>query len=275
VAVPKKIRGKRARLRQRERRGLDLRPRYRQDDLPPAPDLGIVELDDPFAPAGWINPEGTLDPQARRQQARRADGTVAAGEPEWIAPPRQRIRAIARLDPLARMYKRGQIVTAQYQAARAFQRLQETATVGNMSPADPSRVKVDGGRISDPISPARVAAARRLNSVESTLKDEHGFAGLTLTRSVLTDGRSVQKAAREFGARSTLEIRSWCWLFRRCLDVLARALGLSNTTRRPPQPVQLNGDGGIPDTADASMHADAGDLADARLRQGRPNGSGE
>jgi hypothetical protein len=106
MAVPKKrLRAKRARIRQAERRGTDLRSRYRRGDLPPAPDLAIVEFEDPYSNPGWINPEGTLDPNARQLQARRADGGLAQGAPEWTAPPRPRIRAIVRLkeDPLGKI----------------------------------------------------------------------------------------------------------------------------------------------------------------------------
>ena len=52
------------------------------------------------------------------------------------------------------------------------------------------------------------------------------------------------------------------------LVVLAKALGLANSARRPRR---LNG-GGIPDTSDSGMHARADELTDSRLRAGRPNG---
>jgi hypothetical protein len=44
---------------------------------------------------------------------------------------------------------------------------------------------------------------------------------------------TVEKTARDLGASSDCELRSWCWLFRKCLDVLAKAFGLANTTARP------------------------------------------
>jgi hypothetical protein len=81
MAVPKKrIRAKRA--RSHWRRGLDLRGHYRPGDLPPGPDLAILEYDDAF---------GALDAQAQRQQARRADGAVAEGAPEWVVPPKPKV----------------------------------------------------------------------------------------------------------------------------------------------------------------------------------------
>ena len=120
-----------------------------------------------------------------------------------------------------------------------------------------------------------MAAATRLRSVEGTLKDWHGFAGLSLMRSVLTGGKSVDKAARDFGASSEREARFWGLLFRKYLDVLAKALGFASSAKRSTRPRRVQYDS-APEVSDLSLHADADDLADARLRQGRPklNGGG-
>jgi hypothetical protein len=120
-----------------------------------------------------------------------------------------------------------------------------------------------------------MAAATRLRSVEGTLKDWHGHAGLSLTRCVLTGGKSVDKAARDFGASSEREARFWGLLFRKCLDVLAKALGFASSAKRPTRSRRVQHDS-APEVSDRSLHADAGDLADARLRRGRPkNGSSQ
>ena len=180
---------------------------------------------------------------------------------------RQFTRGSDRQDACARR----QVDAAQYQAARAYQQLYDRATIGNLSPADPSRIRVDGGKAPDPISAARMAAATRLRSVERTLSDWHGFAGLNLTRCVLTGGKSVDKDARDFGASSEREARFWGLLFRKCLDVLAKALGFANSAKRPTRPRCIQYDS-APDASESGLHADAGDLADVRLRGGRPNG---
>src|SRR5262249_39780066 len=134
------------------------------------------------------------------------------------------------------------------------------------------RPRVDGGKAPDPISATRMAAATRLRSVEGTLKDWHGHAGLSLTRCVLTGGKSVDKAARDFGASlSEREARFWGLLFRKCLDVLAKALGFASSANRPTRSRRVQNDS-APEASDPSLHADAGDLADARLRSGRSNG---
>jgi hypothetical protein len=55
-------------------------------------------------------------------------------------------------------------VGLQHVADGDFGGLHETATIGNLSPADLLRPRVDGGRISDPVSDARIAATRRLTA---------------------------------------------------------------------------------------------------------------
>jgi hypothetical protein len=273
MAPPKRPRAKRARAHWRGRRGHDLRPQYRKSDLPATAHIAVTSIEDVYAPVGRVDSSGILHTEAELRRVRHSDGTLAEGAPAWTPPQRPTATVIVNLreDPIGRMHKRRQVDDAQYGAARAFQQLYDRATIGNLSPADPSRVRVDGGRVPDPISAARMAAAKRLRSVEGTLQSEHGFVGLTLTRCVLTGGQTVDKTARDFGARSELERRWWGLLLHKCLDVLAKALGFSNSARRPRR-VRLNGDGGIPDPEAVYMRASAVDLVDPRLRSGRPKG---
>jgi hypothetical protein len=271
MATPKRLRAKRARARQRERRGYDLRPQYREGDLPATVNIAITSIENPYAEAGRVDRAGNLDVEAQLEPVRHRDGSLSEGAPAWTPPERPRSTVVVSLreDPIGRMHARRQVDQAQYSAARAYQRLYDCATIGNLSPADPSRIRVDGGRFPDPISAARMTAAKQLRSVEGTLKEWHGFAGLSLTRSVLTGGKSVDKAARDFGAETEREARFWGLLFRKCLDVLAKALGFANSTKRPTRPRRNQYDS-APDANEPSLHADAGDLADARLRRGRP-----
>jgi hypothetical protein len=273
MAAPKRLRAKRARARQRERRGYDLRPQYRESDLPTTAHVAVTTIEDAYAPAGRVDKAGILHVEAELEPVRRRDGTLSEGAPAWTPPARPRSTVIVNLreDPIGRMHARRQVDEAQYSAARAYQRLYDCATFGNLSPADPSRIRVDGGKAPDPISAARMAAATRLRSVEGTLKDWHGHAGLSLTRCVLTGGKSVEKSARDFGASSSRETRFWGLLFRKCLDVLAKALGFASSAKRPTRPRRVQHDS-APEAHDPSLHADAGDLADARLRCGRPLG---
>jgi hypothetical protein len=273
MAPLRKLRAKRARARWREKRGHDLRPHYREGDLPATAHVAITTIEDAYAPVGRVDSAGNLDVEARLEPVQHDDGTLSEGAPAWTPPSKPIARVIISLrgDVLGRMHCRRQINEAQYSAARAYQQLYDRATIGNLSPADPSRIRVDGGKAPDPISAARMAAATRLRSVEGTLKDWHGYAGLSLTRCVLTGGKSVDKAARDFGAETEREARFWGLLFRKCLDVLAKALGFSNSAKRPTRPRRTQYDS-APDASEPSLHANAGDLADARLRRGRPNG---
>jgi len=209
------------RARWREKRGHDLRPQYREADLPATAHLAVTTIEDAYAPAGRVDKAGILHVEADLEPVRRRDGTLSEGRPAWRPPERPKSTVIVNLreDPIGRMHARRQVDEAQYSAARAYQRLYDCATIGNLSPADPSRIRVDGGKAPDPISAARMAAATRLRGVEGTLKDWHGHAGLSLTRCVLTGGKSVDKAARDFGASSERDVRWWGQLLRRCLDV--------------------------------------------------------
>src|SRR6516164_11418601 len=274
MASLKRIRAKRARAHwQRQRRAHDLRPHYREADLPATAHVGVVSFEDPYQPAGRVDRAGNLDVEARLEPVQHHDGSLSEGAPAWVPPSRPTLTAVVSLreDPIGRMHARRQVDAAQYNAARAYQQLYDRATIGTLSPADPSRIRVDGGRTPDPISAARMAAAARLRSVESTLQGQHGYIGLTLTRSVLTGGRSIEKSARDFGASSERDVRWWGNLLRRCLDVLAKALGFANSAKRPTRPRRGQYDS-APEVSEPSLHADAGDLADARLRSGRPNG---
>ena len=76
-------------------------------------------------------------------------------------------------------------------------------------------------------------------------------------------------------AASGQERRNVTWLFRQALNVVAKAFGFSTSTARPYQaPVDGAGDGVLNPVDDPARHADAGDLADSRLRsaRGRVNG---
>jgi hypothetical protein len=274
MASPKRLRAKRARARWREKRGHDLRPQYREADLPATAHVAVTTIEDAYAPAGRVDRAGNLDVEARLEPVRHRDGTLSEGAPAWRPPERPRSTVIVNLreDPIGRMHARRQVDEAQYSAARVYQRLYDCATIGNLSPADPSRIRVDGGKAPDPISASRMAAATRLRSVEGTLKDWHGHAGLSLTLCVLTGGKSVDKAARDFGASSEREARFWGLLFRKCLDVLAKALGFANSAQRPTLPRRPKGNG-APDLDDPRMHAGADELGDPQLRRGRSNGA--
>jgi hypothetical protein len=270
--APKKLRAKRARAHWREKRGHDLTSQYRETDLPAAPHVAVVDIEDALQPAGRVDKFGQLHVEAQLEPVRHRDGTLSEGAPAWTPPQRPTARVVVNLreDPLGRMRARHQVDAAQYNAARAYQKLYDVATIGNIAVADLLRPKVDGGRVLDPISSTRIAATKRLHQVEGKLKDWHGFAGLSMTRLVLTSGKTIDKAASDLGAKSSLEKRFWGLLFRKCLDVLAKALGFANSAQRPRLPrAQIDS---APDPRTADLRASNADLTDKSLRQGRPNG---
>jgi hypothetical protein len=272
----KRLRARRARARQAERRGTDLRFRYRHGDLPPASsDIAVVEFDDPYAPPGWVE-GGELDPSARQQQAHSLDGAVAPGEPEWVAPQRPRIRAIVRLkeDPLGKLNARRQIDPPQFLGGREYQALFDKTQIGLVRSVDLSKTRVSGMPPFDPVTDERQRAGRKLHHADDAVMHRHGVEGLSLVHDVLCERRSVELVGRLRGAQTERNARWWGVLFRKCLTVLAVQFGFSNTTRPQARLPALNGDGGIPDIDDPAMRAGAGELSDPALRRGRTRSNG-
>src|SRR5262249_13324498 len=137
MAPPKRrIRGKRARARQRERRGrgYDLRSQYRESDLPAKAHVAVTTIEDAYALAGRVDKAGILHVQAELEPVRHRDGTLSEGAPAWRPPERPRSTVVINLreDPVGRMHARRQVDEAQYSAARAYQRLYDTATIGQL-----------------------------------------------------------------------------------------------------------------------------------------------
>ena len=164
-----------------------------------------------------------------------------------------------------------QIDTAQYSAARAYQELVDTATIGSIRSVDLSKTKVSGVMASDPLTPGRQRAMARLRVAEQRVANRFGLEGLSVTRAVLSDRLSVEQTARARGASSTREVSFWTGLFRRCLDVLAAAFGFSTSAYRPRRP---NGHAELDPADDPARAASEVDLMDPRLRSAHANGRG-
>jgi hypothetical protein len=270
LVVPKRrIRGRRARAKQRPR-GRDLRDQYREADLPLVGHLAVVTIDDPYP---------SLEVGVRLKQAQHPDGSTAEGAPGWTPPPRPRIAVIASLkeDPIGRMAARHQIDRAQFLGAREYQELYDTTQRGTVRTVDLSKTKVSGVLPADPLTDRYQRASQWLRRVDRAVVERHGSVGLALVRAVLCERIPVEKTARAYGAASGREKRNVAWLFRQVLNVVAKVFGFSTSTARPYQaPVDGTGDGGLDPADDPARHADAGDLADSRLRsaRGRANGGG-
>jgi hypothetical protein len=271
----KKRRALRARARQRPRADrLDLRGQYRESDLPLTSRIGVLTIEDPYSQAGRVGPDGNLDIAARLEPMRHADGTLSEGAPAWSPPrkPTMTVFTALRDDPIGRMFARRQVDIAQYQAARAYQQTADQATLGAMRTIDLSETRVSGGMAPDMLTPSKQSAMARLRRAEQRVTDRFGAEGMSLCRAVLTDGQSVETAARVRGAESDRDLRSWGWLFKRCLDCLALVFGFATSTRRTRP---LNGHDGPEDPADdQARRADDAELADLGMRSGRANGRG-
>jgi hypothetical protein len=154
---------------------------------------------------------------------------------------------------------------------RSVQRGKPHRFLGSIHSVDLGKTKVSGGLPPDPLPESRQKAMKWLRVAEEAVVRRHGSEGLGLTRAVLCDRQSVEATAKSRGAETDREVWFWSRLFRRCLDVLAQAFGFATSTYRPPR---LNGYDGHDPAEDPGRYADAGDLADLRLRRGRANGGG-
>jgi hypothetical protein len=266
-----RLRSKRQRRQARER-AHDLRERYNTAELPFQNGIAIADFEDAYAPAAYIDADGTLDARARLRHARHADGTIAEGAPGWEPPRRPQVRAFIALkdDPFGRMYARQQIDRAQFEAGRTYQLLADTAEIGTIQSLDPGKVCVSGGRLPELLTDRRLRAIKKLREVDEVVVQRFGIEGLTVTRGVLVDRKSQEQVAKEHGADNDRDKRSVGWLFRRCLDCLAQRLGFVSGTgaglHRLRRPVRQEGE-----PADGpARHASTEDLANPALRQGRP-----
>jgi len=135
MAVPKKLRARRARAHWRGRRGHDLRPQYQESDLPAGAHIAVASIEDAYAPIGRIDSSGILHTEAELRRVQHSDGTLAEGVPAWTPPQRPTATVIVNLreDPIGRMHARRQVDEAQYNAARAYQRLYDAATLGQIA----------------------------------------------------------------------------------------------------------------------------------------------
>lgn len=213
----------------------DRRGFYRKGELPRHARVGVVTIEDPYAAPGYVNGDGTLDLDARRLPFVHRDGTSAEGAPGWTPPPRPTITVIRSLkgDPLARMHSRRQIDQSQFLAGRAYQECFAAAQISNGGSGF-ANVAVSGGGIADPLTEGRQRALQRLRILDLALMRRHGGEGVGLVRDVLGECLSIEQAARRRATGvSERATRTYGWLFRKCLDVIAFKLGYATTEHRP------------------------------------------
>jgi hypothetical protein len=142
---------------------------------------------------------------ARLEQARHHDGTIAEGAPGWTLPQRPLLTVVTALrdDPLGRMFARRQIDQPQFRAGREYQGLIDAVEVPGLRSVDLEKTKIDGARFGEPFSDRQRRLAAQLRKVDQTLTGRFGSEGLTVSRGVLSDRKSLEQVAKEHGAEST------------------------------------------------------------------------
>jgi hypothetical protein len=187
-------------------------------------------------------------------------------------PRRPLVTVIASLkeDPLGRMYARRQIDQPRFLAGRSYQECHDAAVIGAIRSVDLSRTKVSGGLPAEPLTDRQRKAAAKLRAIEARVEQRHGDVGIGLVRAVLAERRPLE-TARLAGASSASDIRSWCWLFRKCLDTIAVVTGFLSGFGRP---YRSNGHAELDPGQDLERRAVDGELVDPALRRGRANGRG-
>jgi hypothetical protein len=219
--------------RQAREQAHDLRQRYNAADLPLYNSVAVDEIEDPYSPAARIGTDGNLAVEARLEQARHSDGSIAEGAPGWTPPERPMVTVVRALrdDPLGRMHSRRQIDRPQFMGGRAYQETADRATLGAVRSIDLTKTRVSGGRGPDMLTEEHQKAMQRLRHVEQRVAHRYGLEGLSLCRAVLSERQSVEASARLRGAASDREVWFWARLFRKCLDVLAVASDLMTLFR--------------------------------------------
>jgi hypothetical protein len=169
------------------------------------------------------------------------------------------------------MHSRRQIDQAQFMAGRAYQELIDRAEVSGVRSVDLEKTRISGTSFFDPLNDARQKASNRLHQVEGALIERHGQEGLAVTRGVLSSRKSVEMIAREHGASSERDIRSVGWLFRKCLDAVARKFGFANSDYARHRGRTTGPRGQVIEPAeDPGRKATGAELGNPALRQGRP-----
>ena len=131
-------------------------------------------------------------------------------------------------DPLAKLHTHRQIDEAQYRGGRAFQSDWEKAERGPRA-VDPTRERVDGGQMREPITEGQRRAVGRLNRIEHEL----GADGTTLVHEVLIQGMTMQQVGERRGLSTQRWMDYFARRFQECLDRLALFYGFAAPARVP------------------------------------------
>lgn len=125
-------------------------------------------------------------------------------------------------DPLADMYSRSLIDTAQYEAGRRWQRYHELTQIGPIAAVDPGKEAVDGGRMRDPITDRQIDAFREIMKADKML----GQIGAQIVRDLLAHGLTVGQMYEKYDCRTGRRQTFLSIRVRECLDELGKMWGL-------------------------------------------------
>lgn len=174
----RKLKSAKIEEKQTQSRPFDLRA----TDLPINAHVSIVDIDDPFEAGAKITAVRSL-----------------------------------RDDPLAAMRASCQIDEVQFLAGRHWQFCYIRSELGAIRGIDPTKQRVDGGQLADPISEVQKKAIKDLNMADRSL----GVEGTVLIRDILGRGLTISQAA---DSRGLITERGHNYIgkrFRECLDTLA------------------------------------------------------
>jgi hypothetical protein len=175
-------------------------------------------------------PHDPLKVHDRRAQDLPLNAEVAAVEVDdpFGTEPGDKIVALrsTRGDPLARLHSRRQVDEAQFRGGRAFQSDWEKAERGPQA-VDPTRERIDGGQMREPITDGQRRAALRLSRIEHEL----GADGVILVHEVLILGLNMEQVGERRGLSSQRWKDYFARRFQECLDRLALFYGFAAPAR--------------------------------------------
>ena len=125
-------------------------------------------------------------------------------------------------DPLADMYSRSQIDTAQYAAGRTWQKYHEITQIGPIAAIDPGKEAVDGGKMRDPITDRQIDAFREMMRADRLL----GQSGAQIMRDFLARGMTVGQMYEKYDCKTARRQTFLSIRVRECLEDLGKLWGL-------------------------------------------------
>lgn len=126
-------------------------------------------------------------------------------------------------NPLAALYSRSQIDSAQFSAGLKWQKYYDCAEIGAVKAIDPTQEVVDGGAAREMLTDRQVESFKALGAAQNRL----GVEGAKLVRDILGLRMPISAAASGRGFYSEKEVKYVGRRFRECLETLAVLWGFA------------------------------------------------